>query len=70
MVFTPHSLQKALKKKDLTMFIGERMKIGLISKNLDGNFAYLKNSLIRKIVKVIFFTIFIPFYFLMRHFFG
>ena len=68
--FTPHSLQKALKKKGFNNVYRRTYEDWIdFKKNLDGNFAYLKNSLIRKIVKVIFFTIFIPFYFLMRHFF-
>lgn len=35
-------------------------------KNLDGNFCYINNGFIRKIVKSIFFSFFIPFYFLLR----
>lgn len=67
--FTPHSLQKALKKKGFNYIYGKTYEDWIdFKKNLDGNFTYLKNSLIRKIVKVIFFTLFMPFYFLTRHF--
>lgn len=68
--FTPRSLQKALRKNGLNYVFGRTYEDWIdFRKNLDGNFAYLKNSLIRKIVKVIFFTSFIPFYFLTRYFY-
>lgn len=35
-------------------------------KNLDGNFTYIKNIIIRKTIKFIFFSIFFPFYFFFR----
>mgnify|MGYP001610888926 CR=1 FL=1 len=68
--FTPNSLQKALKITGLKEIYNHTYEDWIdFKKNLDGNFTHLKNSIIRKIVKVIFFTIFIPFYFLTRHFF-
>lgn len=38
-------------------------------KNLDGNFEGVKNNFVRRVIKGIFFTFFIPFYFLVRWFF-
>lgn len=68
--FTPSSLQKALKKNGLKFFYEQTYEDWIdFKKNLDGNFTHLKNSLIRKIAKAIFFTLFIPFYFLTRHLF-
>lgn len=33
-----------------------------LKKNLDGNFVAIQNNLVRKVVKLIFFTVFIPYY--------
>lgn len=68
--FTPHSLQKALRENGLNNVCGQTYEDWIdFKKNLDGNFSNLKNQIIRKTAKAIFFIIFTPFYFLTRHFF-
>lgn len=37
-------------------------------KNLDGNFLFIKTSILRKLVKLIFLFFFAPVYFLLRNF--
>lgn len=65
--FTPHSLQKALKKNGLKEVYEYTYEDWIdFKKNLDGNFAFFKNIYLRKIAKASFFAAFIPFYFTTR----
>jgi len=68
--FSPASLQKSLKKNDLNKVYEYTYEDWTdFKKNLDGNFTHLKNSPFRKLVKAIFFAIFVPFYFITRKLF-
>jgi len=66
-LFSPLSIRKILYKtgflveKDFTYETFYDFK-----KNLDGNFVSVKNALIRKTLKVVFFSFFFPLYFLLR----
>lgn len=68
--FTISSLQKVLSQSGLSIVYEQTYEDWIdFKRNLDGNFLGLKNSVIRKTAKAIFFIIFTPFYFLTRHIF-
>lgn len=68
--FSTASMQKAISKSGLNKVYEQTYEDWIdFKKNLDGNFSDFKNSIIRKTVKVIFFIIFTPIYFLTRQFF-
>lgn len=68
--FSTKSLKKTLSKSGLNKIYEQTYEDWIdFKKNLDGNFSSLKNSVVRKTAKAIFFIIFTPFYFLTRKFF-
>lgn len=67
--FSPFSLHRVLKINKLNKIYEQTYEDWIdFKKNLDGNFSCLENSIVRKVAKAIFFTIFTPLYFLTRHF--
>lgn len=65
--FSPKSMNLLLKKKGLmTKYFTTYEDFNDFKKNLDGNFTWIKNNLIRKINKAFFYFYFIPLYFLLR----
>lgn len=68
--FSPHSIRLLLKKTGYKIdFFTTYEDFYDFKKNLDGNFIWIKNSIVRKIMKLIFFTFFTPLYFIVRKIF-
>lgn len=66
--FSPKSIRLLLKKLGFYIqYFSTYEDFIDFKKNLDGNFSAIKNSLMRKITKVLFFVIFIPCYFVFRN---
>jgi len=65
--FSPKSIKSLLQLSGFeTIYLRTYETSYDFKKNLDGNFVHIKNKYKRKIIKLIFFSFFIPFYFLFR----
>ncbi|MDO8658652.1 MAG: class I SAM-dependent methyltransferase [Candidatus Levybacteria bacterium] len=67
--FSPDSIEKILEKNGFEMiYLTSYESFSDFKKNLDGNFIYIKNPVKRKLIKLIFFAFFVPFYVTFRKF--
>ncbi len=65
--FTPHSLKKLLRSRGFTpQYVATYEEFPDFLKNLDGNFSGIKNSIMRKVAKLMFRIVFIPLYLALR----
>ena len=65
--FTPDSLSNMMKKTSYKLILMKTYEdAGDFKKNLDGNFTPIKNVILRKLFKAIYYIVFFPLYFLFR----
>ncbi|MDO8497362.1 MAG: class I SAM-dependent methyltransferase [bacterium] len=65
--FSPRSAKLLLEKEGyMVRYITTYEPWYDFKKNLDGNFTYIQSSMLRKSIKLVFFLLFVPFYFLFR----
>lgn len=67
LIFSPQSIRQILNKANFKVVYFKTYEDWYdFKKNLDGNFSQIKVSPVRKMVKLLFFSFFIPIYFLLR----